>query len=125
MIDGPPGYGFLRFNFVRRVSMRLRNVWVYGLSLALAATVMGCGGSQETSSTSATPAAPAGAPAGMKVDTATAGTLTGTVVLDGTAPKNLPIKMNADPVCVKETSGAQLQETYVVGGDGKSLGNVF
>jgi plastocyanin len=106
--------------------MRLRNVWVYGLSLTLAATVIGCGGSQETSSTSATPAAPAGAPAGMKVDVATAGTLTGTVVLDGTAPKNLAIKMNADPVCVKETAGSsQMQETYMVGADGKSLANVF
>jgi plastocyanin len=105
--------------------MRLRNVWVYGLSLTLAATVIGCGGSQETSSTSGSPASPAGAPAGMKVDTATAGSVTGMVVLDGTAPKNLPIKMNADPVCVKEASGTQLQETYVVGSDGKALGNVF
>src|SRR5258706_11548276 len=108
--------------------MRLRNVWVYGLSLTLAATVLGCGGgSQGTSNTSGTPASPAGAPAGMKVDPATAGNVTGMVTIDGVAPKNQPIKMNADPVCVKENSaaGPQMQETYVVGADGKALGNVF
>jgi plastocyanin len=105
--------------------MRLRNVWVYGLGLTLAATVVACGGSQETSSTSATPSSPAGAPAGLKVDQGEAGSVTGTVVIDGAMPKNLPIKMNADPVCLKEAPGTQLAETYLVGSDGKSLGNVF
>ena len=33
--------------------------------------------------------------------------------------------MNADPVCVKENTTPQFQETYMVGADGKSLGNVF
>jgi plastocyanin len=33
--------------------------------------------------------------------------------------------MSADPVCVKENPTAQFQETYTVGSDGKSLGNVF
>jgi plastocyanin len=105
--------------------MRLRNVWVGCLGLALAATVTACGGSQETSNTSATPSSPAGAPAGQKVDTANAGTVTGAVTLDGTAPKNEAIKMNADPVCVREAKGTQTQETYMVGSDGKSLANVF
>jgi hypothetical protein len=49
----------------------------------------------------------------------------GTVVLDGAAPKNEAIKMNADPVCVKENKNPQFQETYMVGSDGKSLANVF
>ena len=80
---------------------------------------------QETSSTSAEPASPAATPAGQKVDTATAGDVKGVVTLDGTAPKNEPIKMNADPVCVKQNTTPQFQETYVVGSDGKSLGNVF
>ena len=99
--------------------MRLRNVW---FSVALAASVAACGGGSTS-----TPAdtAPAAAPAGQKVDAATAGTLTGMVTLDGTAPKNEAIRMNADPVCVREAKGPQLQETYIVGGDGKSLGNVF
>ena len=47
------------------------------------------------------------------------------VMLDGVAPKNEPIKMNADPVCVKQNSTPQFQETYMVGADGKSLANVF
>ena len=49
----------------------------------------------------------------------------GPSTLDGTAPKNEPIKMNADPVCVKKTTTPQFQETYAVGTDGKSLANVF
>jgi plastocyanin len=51
--------------------------------------------------------------------------LKGVVVLDGAAPKNVAIKMNADPVCLKENTGEQLTEAYMVGSDGKSLANVF
>ena len=43
------------------------------------------------------------------------------VALEGAAPKNDAIKMNADPVCVKEAKGPQTQETYIVGGDGKDV----
>jgi plastocyanin len=89
------------------------------------ATTLACGGSQETSSKSAEPSSPAGAPAGMKVDMATAGSVTGVVTVDGAVPKNEPIKMNADPVCMKENKDPQFQETYEVGADGKTLGNVF
>jgi plastocyanin len=49
----------------------------------------------------------------------------GMVTLDGTAPSNEPIRMNADPVCVKQNTGAQSQETFVVGAGGNTLGNVF
>src|SRR5881275_2552145 len=104
--------------------MRLRNVWASALGLALAGSLVACGGSKETSSTSAEPGGPAGTPAGQKVDTATAGDVKGTVALDGTAPKNEPIKMNADPVCMRENKSPQFQETYTVGSDGK-LANVF
>src|SRR5881227_478418 len=105
--------------------MRLRNAWVGLLGITLAATVAACGGSQETSSTSAAPSSPAATPSGQRVDTATAGSVKGMVTLDGTAPKNEAIKMNADPVCVRENKTPQFQETYTVGSDGKSLGNVF
>jgi plastocyanin len=106
--------------------MRLRNVWAGVLGVAVAAAIGACGGgSKEASSTSAAPNAPAGAGAGQKVDTATAGDIKGTVTLDGTAPKNEPIKMNADPVCMRENKTPQFQETYEVGSDGKSLANVF
>src|SRR5207248_1535481 len=96
-------------------SMRLRHVWVGAMGLALAGSIVACGGNKEASSTSAEPGAPAGTPAGQKVDTATAGDVKGTVVLDGTAPKNEAIKMNADPVCVRENKSPQFHETYMVG----------
>jgi Carboxypeptidase regulatory-like domain len=104
--------------------MRLRNTWVGLLGIALAAT-LACGGSQETSSTSAKPESPSATPSGQKVDTATAGEVKGVAMLDGTAPKNEAIKMNADPVCVKENTSPQFQEAWEVGSDGKSLSNVF
>ena len=49
--------------------------------------------------------------------------MNGVVAFEGTAPKNEPIKMNADPVCVKANTTPQDQETYDVT-DGK-LANVF
>ncbi len=102
--------------------MRLRSVWVSALGITLAVSLAACGGKQEPSSTSAEPSA-GGAPAGQRVDPATAGDVSGTVTLDGMAPKNEPIKMNADPVCVKANKEPQFQETYEVS-DGK-LANVF
>src|SRR5437667_155547 len=89
--------------------MRLRNVWVGALAVALAASVAACGGKQETSSTSAEPP-----PGATKVDAATAAEVSGTVALDGAAPMNEPIKMNADPRCVTKNTTPQFQETYQV-----------
>jgi hypothetical protein len=104
--------------------MRLRCVRANVLGIAVAASVAACGGDNKaTSSTSAESTAPART--GQKVDQATAGGVKGGVVLDGTAPKNEAIKMNGDPVCVREAKGPQFQETYAVGGDGRSLANVF
>jgi plastocyanin len=106
--------------------MRLRNVWVCALGLSLAVSVVACGGGSSTSSSSAPASGSAAAPAGaMKVDAATAGNITGVVTLDGTAPKNEAIKMNADPVCQKANTTPQVQETFNVGSDGKSLANTF
>ena len=102
--------------------MHLRHIWVGTLGVALAASIA-CGGGGSSTET----AAPAGAPSGggQKVDPATAGDIKGVVTLEGAAPKNEPIKMNADPVCVKQNTTPQSQETYIVGDDGKTLGNVF
>jgi hypothetical protein len=47
------------------------------------------------------------------------------VMIDGMPGRNEPIRMNADPVCVKQNTTPQFQEAFVVGSDGKSLGNVF
>jgi plastocyanin len=104
--------------------MRLRNVWFSTLGFICAASIVACGGSSGTSSTSSEPA-PAAAPAGQKVDPATAGNITGMVTVDGAVPKNAPIKMDADPMCVKANKDPQFQETYLVGKDGKALANVF
>src|SRR5215472_11217615 len=107
--------------------MRLRNAWVgCTMAIALAASLAACGGgSKEASNTSAEPGGGAAAPAGggQKVDTATAGEVKGSVTVDGAVPKNEPIKMNADPVCIQQNKTPQFQETYMVGSDGKSLGN--
>jgi plastocyanin len=102
--------------------MRLRNTRVALLGIAVA-SIVACGGGSENKSGDAS--SPAGTPGGQRVDTATAGSVKGVVMLDGTAPKNEAIKMNADPVCVRENKTPQFQETYLVGGDGKSLANVF
>jgi len=104
--------------------MRLRKSLVGWLGFAFAATLVACGGG-EPSNKSGDTSAPAATPAGQRVDTTTAGSVKGMVTLDGTAPKNEPIKMNADPVCVRENKTPQFQETYLVGSDGKSLANVF
>jgi hypothetical protein len=107
--------------------MRLRNVWVLGLSLSVALTAMACGGGKQEDEFGDD--APAGAAAssggGKRVDAATAGELKGVVHIDGTAPKNEPIRMAADPVCTREAKGEQLTESFIVGSDGKTLGNVF
>jgi plastocyanin len=104
--------------------MRLRHISATVIGMTLAASLIACGGSkQETSSTSAAPASPGAAAGGQKVDTSTAGNVKGVVSLEGTTPKNEPIKMNADPVCVKANKDPQFQETYEVK-DGK-LANVF
>src|SRR5438552_3893384 len=110
---------FFTLIFVEERSMRLRNVWISGLGIALVASVA-CGGGANKS---AEPTAPAGTPAGQKVDMATAGDVKGSVTLDGTAPKNAPIKMNADPVCMKANKDPQFQETFEVA-DGK-VANAF
>jgi plastocyanin len=105
--------------------MRSRHVRAGALALALAAALAACGGGtrQETSSTSVEPKSPAATPAGEKVDPSTAGELKGVVKLEGAAPRNDPIKMNADPSCMHEVKGQPVQESYEV--DNGNLANVF
>lgn len=101
-----------------------RNVWMHLLGITLAASVVACGGGSQDAAKPADTAAPA-AGGGPKVDAATSGSIKGMVTVDGAVPKNEAIKMNADPVCVQENKTPQFQETYMVGADGKSLGDVF
>jgi len=102
--------------------MRLREVWVYGLGVAVAVSVSACGGGgPQTASESAAPVASSTSGSGQKIDA----DVKGIVSVDGPVPANVPIKMNADPVCARTASGPQMMETFVVGANGTSLGNVF
>jgi plastocyanin len=94
-----------------------------GLPLALTLTVAACGGSKPAPEPQGQEQPKAGAPAAA-VDPATAATIKGKVTLDGAAPPNAPIKMNADPYCMTANKTPQTQETYMVGKGGE-LGNVF
>ncbi len=59
----------------------------------------------------------------MRVDAAKAGTLTGRVLFDGPAPANPPIKMTADPMCLKANPNGAMFETFMLKDGG--LDNVF
>jgi plastocyanin len=84
--------------------------------------VVACGGGEQPAQTPATQD-PAAAPA-TTVDPASAATVAGKITLEGTAPANAPIRMNADPACVAANKGQNpTQETFVSEGGG--LGNVF
>ena len=61
-------------------------------------------------------------PAGVPIDAATAGSITGVVTLTGKAPERTRIDMSQDPVC-SMTGGENDAEQYVVSG-GK-LANVY
>src|SRR5262245_59391624 len=87
---------------------------------ALAITAVACGGGSKEAAPAGGGAAPA---ATATIDPATAATITGTVKLDGTAPTPDVIKMNADPVCVKEGKGVTTE--FIVPGEGGTLQNVF
>jgi plastocyanin len=96
---------------------------VYPLALgAFALALAGCGGKQEQPAENAAPAA--NAPAGKAVDPATAGEVSGSVKLEGTAPKMKNINMAAEPACAKvHTTPAKTEE--VVTGEGGALANVI
>jgi len=85
---------------------------------ALLAALAACSGSD--SSKSANPSSPAAAPDAKKVDTATAATVKGKVVLEGKSPENPVIKMSSDPACGNAEVRA---ESYMV--DNGALQNVF
>ena len=80
----------------------------------------GCGGGGEEA---ATPEE-AAAVEYVKVDPATAGSLSGKVTLDGKAPSNPRINMSAEPDCAGLHSGPVHAEVALVG-DGGALANVF
>jgi plastocyanin len=100
--------------------MRVRNLRASVAAIAFAAAVAGAGcsgGGQQPPPASAPP------PDARRVDAATAGSLDGRVLFDGPAPQNPPIKMTADPVCIRGNPNGASFETFLVSGGG--LDNVF
>ena len=87
-----------------------------GIIVALTA----CG---SDTSKSEKPSSPAAAPDAKKVDSATASTVTGKVVLEGTPPAAATIKTASDPACAEANKGDLKTETFVV--DNGALENVF
>jgi len=94
-----------------------------GATIALAVGIMSCGGGSQPAET---PAPAAGAPAagaGKAVDAATAGSVSGMVMFEGTAPRMRPINMAAEPSCARVHTTAATTEDVVVGSGG-ALKNV-
>lgn len=91
------------------------------LASVLALAIVGCGGSKKEESPAAAPAAATSAT--KTVDQATAGSVTGSVTLDGKAPAAKPINMSAEPYCQKAHSTPVVPPEVVVGDKG-ALANV-
>lgn len=105
--------------FDRRFAMLL----VFGL-------VAGCGGGESDSGGAAEEsgaemaAAEEGGGMESAVDLATAGRITGSVMLQGMAPQAEPIDMNEEPTCAQKWSERPMTERVVVNENG-TLKNVF
>ncbi|MGB0035143.1 MAG: carboxypeptidase regulatory-like domain-containing protein [Candidatus Acidiferrales bacterium] len=97
-------------------------LWNLALAAVLALTISGCGGgSKPSSETASQPAAPATPLA--TVDAATAGSITGSVTLDGTVPPAKAINMSAEPYCQKSHTSPVIPPEVVTGEKG-ALANV-
>jgi plastocyanin len=62
-------------------------------------------------------------PDAKRVDAATAGSVSGRVLVDGALPANAPIKLGGDAVCEQAHKDGVSSETYA--GENGGLGNVF
>ena len=99
--------------------MKARHALLVFVAAALAFTLASCG-EKKPAETPAAPAAPAAAP----VDLATAGSVSGTVKLDGTPPKGKKINMAAEPSCQALHTASPATDQEVVSGEGGALQNV-
>jgi hypothetical protein len=92
--------------------MKLRFLYAV-LAGAVAFAIIGCGNREQSGSSS--PLSP--------VDVATAGSITGTVTLDGAPPASKPIDMSASPACTQANPAPVFPPTVVTGANG-ALANV-
>ena len=97
--------------------MQQRNLWTV-LSLLALAVAVACGGGDGGGG-----GGDAAAPAAPAFDPATAGDVSGMVMLDGEMPAAEELTMNSDPVCAMNATNT-MSSTFVVGANGH-LGNVF
>jgi plastocyanin len=95
-----------------------RGIWG-GAILALAVAAAACGSGPPQSEAPAAPPAPTVNP----VDPETAGSISGKITFAGPAPRPQPIRMDSDPACARQATGAT-DEAVVVGTEG-ALQNVF
>ena len=91
------------------------------MALACAVALAGCGKKEDEAPASA-PAA--NAPAATPIDSANAGSVSGTVKFEGAAPKPARLKTEADPYCAKMHTSAPLTSEEAVVGAGGALANV-
>src|ERR1700739_2730217 len=101
--------------------MRGKSLLFFGAASALAIAMISCGGGAKQK----TAEAPAANPTGKTVDAATAGSITGTIKLDGAPPKMKAIKMAAEPGCAKDHSNQPAMTEDIVPGENGTLQNVI
>jgi len=101
------------------MSMRLHYL---AMGVAAALALAACSKKEEAPAEKA--ATPAPAPAAAPIDASTAATITGSVKLDGPAPKMPRLKTDSDPYCAKMHSSAPLLAEEIVTGKDGALANV-
>jgi hypothetical protein len=99
--------------------MKSKLVFLLGVLLILAAAMMSCGKKQETSEAPSSTTSQVAKP----VDASTAGSITGTVQLEGKPPRMKVINMAAEPKCAQEHSSPPTTQDVLVGANG-TLQNV-
>src|SRR5579864_383003 len=96
----------------------------YLLSLFLVVALISCGGKKKEDEEDEGDKTASTATAAKTVDLANGATITGTVKLDGKAPENKPIKMDADPVCKAAHPNGAMEDHWMIGGAGE-VANTF
>src|SRR5512141_1292666 len=89
--------------------------WGRGGALAAAIVAATCGGQKQ--------AAPDAAPNAKRVDPATAATVAGQVIVEGTVPASRPIDVSSDRACASENPNGVAPDELVVSNG--ALENVF
>jgi hypothetical protein len=88
-------------------------------TVVLAMALISCGNRQPSTETPG-----ANPPTAKSVDATTAGSITGTIKLDGTPPKMKVLNMTAEPNCAKEHASQPAMTEEVVPGENGTLQNV-